>query len=70
MDIILGTLAFGLLYVVLQYIQKIYKDRKCLEDKVLTAYREGRYKEGHPDYEHVIAHLGICKKCRERMGDF
>ena len=69
-NIVIGILMLGAAYVVLQQLEKVWRHRKCVEQDVMVQYREGRLKEGHPDYEHLIAHLGNCEKCRDKMVDF
>ena len=60
----------GIVYIVWIYTSKMRSHRPCLSDEVIDAYRKGRLKEGQTDYEHVIAHLGYCEECQERMGQF
>ncbi len=69
-EIIFGTLGLGMFYIVLKRLELVWRHRKCVEDEVMNEYREGRLKEGQPDYEHLIAHLGNCEKCRDKMTQF
>lgn len=69
MKILLYSIVFGIVYIVFLYFQKVRRNSRCVADAVMTAYQKGQLKEGDMDYEHLIAHLGTCAKCRQRMSE-
>lgn len=53
-------------YGVSQIIAKIIQQRKHLDDETLTKVAKATIKY-EPNYDAAIAHLGICRKCEERL---
>ena len=67
---VLVILIFGLFYVVLQKVGIIYNQSKCIEPKRVYDYVEGKINKNSPEHDRIIAHLGICEKCRQLVDDF
>ena len=70
MRIFFYTIIFGFAYLLWTYIAKARKHSRCVDDELIMAYRKGKLKDGDADYDHLLAHLGTCEKCRDRMSDF
>lgn len=50
---------------VIQVIYKIIVGRRCIDDRALKRMMMNQLKDR--ERNQVITHLGICKKCQERM---
>lgn len=50
---------------VFQIVRKIISQRKCLEDEIFDEYKKNRLPSN--ERRRVTQHLGLCKKCQEKM---
>ena len=62
-------LGFGLFGSVVLIIIKIVRQRKCPSDEALRKAVLFSQKYDDPEGERVIAHLGLCAKCRLRIDE-
>ncbi len=53
------------LFSVVSIIFKIIGQRKCVSEATLRRFMAQRLRTGEKD--HVIAHLGICEKCQQKL---
>ena len=62
------VLILGLISVALQVTKKVIRQRRCVSDENLHDYFYGKLKKRNPQgYEDLIAHLGICEDCQQRL---
>ncbi len=61
-------LAIALLFVVLRILARIMAERKCIEDNDIRRYMTNRLPERARN--RMIAHLGICEKCQQKLQDY
>ncbi len=66
----LNWIFYGLMlicgYTVYRVVLKIRRQRKHLDDETLRKVMRNNIRD-EPDYDDVIAHLGICRKCEKRL---
>ena len=68
MDIVLIILFLLVASIVFTRLRVIFRQYQCVEDENLRSYLYGKLKKSDPkEYEHLIAHLGLCEKCQERL---
>ena len=53
------------LLAVIGVAKQIYNQHQCPEETVLKDVVLGRIKKDGPVGQHVIRHLGVCKKCQK-----
>lgn len=55
-------------FAVIKIIMQIVNERKCLDDASIRKFMLNRLNEN--ERRRVIAHLGICEKCRNVFHNF
>lgn len=68
LTLILTLFVLGFLLVIVEIIVKIVRNSKCLDSDDIADFMSNQLTENERDY--VIAHLGRCKKCQERLHEY
>jgi len=61
------TILALLVYIGLHFLREYSYRRRHLDDRALFAYQYRKLTPGSKTYQHVITHLAICERCRDRM---
>ena len=70
MDIVLILIIFVLVSSAYGIIKIWVKQRKCPDDDALVEVISGLAKRNDPETQRIISHLGMCKKCQDKVKMF
>ncbi len=59
-----------LYFVVNKIVRRLIQERKHLSDETLNAFYKGKIKRDGEEYGSIIAHLGSCENCQNRLHQF
>lgn len=54
-------------YIVYRALRQALRVYECPSDETLTAFWRGKLRHGSDPHRQLIAHLGTCEKCQERL---
>lgn len=67
---LLILLSCGLLLIVIKIAQQIIASWRHVDEEVLVDFWNGRLqKNDEKEYRRVVAHLGNCQACRDRLDE-
>ncbi len=70
MDIVTLSLVLGVAYLGYRIYRQIGSTYRHVDYETMELFWLNRLKRDHPqEHERVVAHLGVCEKCRELLDE-